>query len=199
MLYTKFRACTHVSTWFVIFPGKWTFRGNFEAKIFSSHKNLSHIITRHIFHLICLSFQYPTDPPSISHEGKDRGRARQVCVQKVSFSIYVIPWDLIYICVCHKVRPSPRAIVTNVSRSVTCQIGKHSYRESTGKVSFFVDATFRYLTKLARYQRQKIPPIPSVASKNCDSVYLRYIHDKLLRNSKKYLYINEIRKYFDEN
>lgn len=125
--------------------------------------------------------------------------ACQVCVQKVSFSIYVIPWDLIYICVCHKVRPSPRAIVTNVSRSVTCQIGKHSYRESTGKVSFFVDATFRYLTKLACYQRQKIPPIPSAASENCDSVYLRYIHDKLLRNIKEYLYINEIREYFDEN
>lgn len=91
MLYTKFRACTHVSTWFVIFPGKWTFRGNFEAKIFSSHKNLSHIITCHIFHLICLSFQYPTDPSSISHEGKDceRARTRMSSVCTESFLFYL--------------------------------------------------------------------------------------------------------------
>lgn len=67
---------------------------NFKATKFFPpfRKNLSHIIQRLIYHLICLPcrYTYPTDPSPISEEGKDRGRARtrmsSVCTDS-SFSI----------------------------------------------------------------------------------------------------------------
>lgn len=100
--------------------------------------------------------------------------ACQVCAQRVSFSIYGDSMGSALYLRLPQGASLPRAIVTNVSRSVTCQIGKQSYRESTGKVSLPVDAKLRYSTEHARYQGQKIPPIPLATPETRQSLHALY-------------------------
>ena len=74
-----------------------------------------------------------------------------------------IPWDPLYICVCHKVRPSPRAIVTNVCHRLSpAKLANTLIENRHGKCrSLRLNAAIRY-SILCRSLRitQKIPPIP---------------------------------------
>lgn len=78
---------------------------------FPSHKNPSYIIEPPICRFLSVAFQYTTDPPSISHGGKDCWHATYThikCVHReFPFLSMVIPWDPIHICICHKVRRHP--------------------------------------------------------------------------------------------
>lgn len=122
-----------------------TLRGNFEVKIFPSHTETTLVLSRATYLPSYLS-AFPNVQPILRRyldEGKDRERATytrcmlSVCTESVPFSIYGDSMgSALYL------RLPQGASITACDRDqrlssfVTCQIGKHSYREPAWKVSF---------------------------------------------------------------